>query len=257
MNRPNPSINALLGFIENKLVADGTPVNAVNGTYTITELEFALLNNDDTITVDGNTFKKVASATEADEFEDLAGLVALIDALDNYDAEVDESTAVITYSTAGVIGNGKEITTEIVSATTDNFNTGVTASNATVPVEDISELDTGDIVEFDGNTWTKVASEAGTDEFSDQTELIALIDALDDWGAVDSLDDIVITYSDDTTDKDGLTVDMTFYRETASGVNGTEGEKSDSYLDASYVYFAVADNTIAGKNWRRITLGTY
>ena len=255
MNRPNPSIVSILDGIE-EVLQTGTPVNAVNGTYTITALEFALLNNDDTITVDGNAFTKVASATEEDEFEDLAGLVALIDALDNYDAKVVGSTAVITYSTAGVIGNGKEITTEIVSATTDNFSTGVTASNTTVPKEDIAELDTGDIVEFDGNTWTKVESESGTDEFANQTELIALIDALDNWGAVDSSDDIVITYSDDTTDKDGITVDMTFYRETASGVDGTEGKKQETYLDNSYLYVAIADNTIADKNWRRISLGS-
>jgi len=40
------------------------------------------------------------------------------------------------------------------------------------------------------------------------------------------------------------------------GVDGTVGVQFQSMIDASYLYYAIAANTIAGKNWRRISLGT-
>jgi hypothetical protein len=43
--------------------------------------------------------------------------------------------------------------------------------------------------------------------------------------------------------------------ETA-GLDGTVGKKQDTYLDNSYLYVAIADNTTADANWRRIALGS-
>jgi len=40
------------------------------------------------------------------------------------------------------------------------------------------------------------------------------------------------------------------------GVNGTVGVKGQQYVGTSYVYTAIADNTISGKNWRRVSLGS-
>jgi hypothetical protein len=42
----------------------------------------------------------------------------------------------------------------------------------------------------------------------------------------------------------------------SGGVDGTVGTKLHSMLDDSYLYYCVADNTIADKNWRRISLGS-
>lgn len=42
----------------------------------------------------------------------------------------------------------------------------------------------------------------------------------------------------------------------SGGVNGTVGSKDVMYKDTSYLYIAIADNTIADANWRRIALGT-
>lgn len=42
----------------------------------------------------------------------------------------------------------------------------------------------------------------------------------------------------------------------SGGVNGTVGSKDVMYKDTSYMYIAIADNTIADTNWRRIALGT-
>lgn len=41
----------------------------------------------------------------------------------------------------------------------------------------------------------------------------------------------------------------------AGGVNGTVGVVGGPLIDASYLYLCVADNTVSGKNWRRISLG--
>jgi hypothetical protein len=40
------------------------------------------------------------------------------------------------------------------------------------------------------------------------------------------------------------------------GVNGTVAEKGAQMVDATYLYVCIADNTVAGKNWRRIALGS-
>lgn len=42
----------------------------------------------------------------------------------------------------------------------------------------------------------------------------------------------------------------------AGGVNGTVGYVEGPMVDSTYVYFCVADNSVSGKNWRRITLGS-
>lgn len=43
---------------------------------------------------------------------------------------------------------------------------------------------------------------------------------------------------------------------TTAGVNGDIGLTTDKYYDSSYLYFLIADNTIADNNWRRISLGS-
>ena len=233
----------------------GTPVNAVAGSYKVTALEFALLGNDETITVDDNVFVKVASATEADEFDDLAGLVALIDALDDFSSTATDgnSTVTITYATKGVIGNDKAVNIDIVSDTTANFNSGVTASNATIPAEDIAQLADGDEIVFDSNTFVFRDSATEANEFEDQAGLIVLMDALTDWGAADSSDDVVVTYKNNTEDADGIDIVINYSRVTANGVNGTPGKAGDSYRDASALYVLHVDNTISDANWETIT----
>lgn len=49
--------------------------------------------------------------------------------------------------------------------------------------------------------------------------------------------------------------DVTLGTEVA-GVDGTVGVANETCADASYIYHAVAANTIADANWRRVTLGT-
>ena len=42
----------------------------------------------------------------------------------------------------------------------------------------------------------------------------------------------------------------------AAGVDGTIGVHGQPMFDATYVYYCVADNTTADKNWRRVALGS-
>jgi len=42
----------------------------------------------------------------------------------------------------------------------------------------------------------------------------------------------------------------------SGGIDGTVGTARSAKTDASYLYICVAANTIADKNWRRISLGT-
>lgn len=42
----------------------------------------------------------------------------------------------------------------------------------------------------------------------------------------------------------------------SGGINATVGSKDKMYKDTDYLYIAIADNTIADTNWRRIALGT-
>jgi phage tail sheath gpL-like len=55
------------------------------------------------------------------------------------------------------------------------------------------------------------------------------------------------------TDATGTAVSGT---NLTGGVDGTVGSSGALYKDSSYLYVAVADNTVSGTNWRRIDLGT-
>lgn len=43
----------------------------------------------------------------------------------------------------------------------------------------------------------------------------------------------------------------------SGGVDGTVGDKGQTYFDASYIYVAIAANTIADANWERATISSY
>lgn len=42
----------------------------------------------------------------------------------------------------------------------------------------------------------------------------------------------------------------------SGGVNGTVGLANQLAVDSSYLYVAIAENTVSGKNWRRISVGS-
>jgi hypothetical protein len=229
-----------------------TPVNAVSGSYTITSGTMAQLNNDDVVTLDGYVFTKKASPSGDFEFSNASTLATNISKLDDYTAVESTGSVVITHTVKGTIGNDKEIEISILEGTTAGGDGAGTEATVTLTAETFALIANGDTVEFDGVTYTKVASDAGDNEFVNLAGLIALIDATDDWGAVNSSDDILITATLDTTAFNGVTLTVELYRVTASGVDGTIGKKGALSVDASRIYVCTAENTIHDANWKRI-----
>jgi len=99
------------------------------------------------------------------------------------------------------------------------------------------------------------------------TALVAAITALDTQGvgAVDGAGDTVVF----TADAGGVAGNAIVMNETltngsftgnatvlSGGVNGTIGYFGETMIDTSYLYTAIADNTISGANWRRVSLGS-
>lgn len=96
------------------------------------------------------------------------------------------------------------------------------------------------------------------------TALVAAITASDAQGvgAVDGAGDTVVF----TADVAGVGGNQIEIQETlingsvpgllSGGIDGTVGAENAVARDASYLYVCVAANTVSGKNWRRITLGS-
>jgi hypothetical protein len=230
-----------------------TPVNAVAADLTLADADIAILNNDDTVTFDGNTFIKVGNGASGNEFADTDGLAALIAALDDWGAVVDGSDIGITAATKGIAYNNTEAVYSIVSDTTATGGESAEAV-ATIVAADLAQLAVGDTVAFAGNTFTKVASNAGEDEFINTAGLTALIDALEDWEAVDDGSDIDITAATKGAEWNDIDVILTITKETANGVDGTVGTKGTIVGDSSKIYIATDDNTISDANWKYASL---
>jgi hypothetical protein len=140
---------------------------------------------------------------------------------------------VITALVGGTIGNGIE-STETFTAVTNVFDTATLVSGADCSAADAI------------------------------TALVTAMTASDTQGvgAVDGDDDTVVL----TADVAGVGGNLIEIQETllngtvpgllSGGVDGTVGAENAIARDASYLYVAVAANTIADKNWRRISLGS-
>jgi hypothetical protein len=97
------------------------------------------------------------------------------------------------------------------------------------------------------------------------TALVAAITASDTQGvgAVDGAGD-TIDFTADTAGTVGnaITISETLTNGSVStgtlsgGVNGTVSNAFEMLVDASYLYIPIAANTISGKNWRRISVGS-
>jgi hypothetical protein len=230
-----------------------TPVNAVAADLTLAAADIAILNNDDTVTFDGNTFTKVGSGESGNEFTNTAELAALIDDLEDWGAAVDGSDIDITAATKGIAYNNTEAVYSIVSDTTAGGGESADAV-ATIVAADLAQLAAGDTVEFDGNTFTTVASSAGDNEFTNTAGLTALLNALDDWEAVVDGSDIDITSAANGAEWNDIDVILTITKETANGVDGTVGTKGTIVWDSSKIYIATDDNTISDANWKYASL---
>lgn len=254
----NPSIKAILDYttlVENTIQTK-TPVNAVEAAVTIASATIAVVNNDDVITFNNIEYTKKASAAEDDEWEDATGLAAAITSLDEEFAAVESTGAVvITAATKGIASNEKEVDVEILEDTTEN-GTAEAKATATLAAATFARIGNGDTVTFDDAVFTKVAGDAGDDEFTDLAGLIALIDGLDDWVAVENAGAIDITAAVDGAEFNDIDLIVNICSETSGGINGTVGKNKEFAVDNTYLYVAISENTISGANWRRIAVGS-
>lgn len=157
---------------------------------------------------------------------------------------------------------------------TGNSTAGVAGDTATIGsidyliVTDLSESVGADAVPnevlYGGSDATaldnlKLAINGGATEgtnYATGTEQPVTVTAGTNTNTTQQIDAITAGVSGDGTESvsatGGLSWDDT---ELHGGVDGTLGEKGQQYINASYLYTAIDDNTITGKNWRRVSLG--
>ena len=234
------------------------PVNAVPATVTILTAELDVMNNDEILLFAATAFtKKAATDAVAGEFLNAVGLAACINELLGADWTAAEAGGAVTVTRdiRGLIGNSISAVMTITQNTTAGGDAG-TAATTTIGAGAISAMAAGDTLEFDGNTFTKVASAPGATEFTNVAGLLSLIHALTDWTAVDSVGDILVTAAALGAEWNGIPVMIVMTRTTAGGIDGTVGLAGTSFTDNAYLYVANDDNTTADINWRRIDLGS-
>jgi len=149
-----------------------------------------------------------------------------------------DADCVVTALVGGVAGNSIVFTENLTGVTNEVDGTGTLGT--TTPGTDCSKGDakTALLAALQGNAVVEGAAGAG-----DTLTITALVKGV-------SGNSIAIS---ETMANGSFAAGATHL---AGGVNGTVGEKGQMYADASYIYRAIDDNTIADANWRRVTLGT-
>lgn len=245
-------------YAKGTTIATKTPVNAVAASVVFEASEIDVMNNEDTLFFDNVPFTKAGSTVAAEgEFADATGLAACINELmgDDWTATVDTDVT-ITSDHKGVHYNGKELSADILEATTAGGGES-DKSTATVAGATITEMAANDILWFADSAFRKVSESPGDYEFSNLSELTALLDGIDGWDATDDGTDITITAAEDGDDNDGEKVEIALFRSTANGVDGTLGIDGEVCKDETYVYMATDRNPKGGANWERRAIADF
>lgn len=308
MERPNNSGIAIIEWVEKKTPRNGTPVNAVAATGTLTIS--GVVKNGETITLGGEVYE-INSAKDKDGVLIPSG---------NIDVDISEA-ATLKYSKG-------TLTVDTTPTAGDTMTVGTKTytfrSNGTTPLADGDiELGTGETALADTQA-AIVAAINGTDGVNDANTLAWAADFATNASVITAIiggtsgNSIATTETFtagtnvfdaatlgttqagvDATNAEGATaieaaidaesalftasknvgvVTVTYATKgvigndvattetmangafgaavTSGGVNGTVGEQWETYSDSSYLYYAIADNTIADANWRRIALGS-
>ena len=232
----------------------GTPVDSAKATKELPSALTDLIDVGDTVEFEGNTYEKVVAATtDTNEFEDAEGLAELLDDLYHWDAGESSDAVTVTASVGGVRFNGREIKITKLEDTTDN---GTATSEATAEIDDTTtaQMANGDIIWFYGRIYTKAAAtDVSEREFENAAGLIDCIDAAPEWGAADTSGEIEITAAaagEEWNDEDVIVI---FFRETASGVDGTEAYGPGAIMaDANRIYVCVDGGPKSDVEWKQI-----
>lgn len=206
----------------------------------------------DKMTIGGKvyTFVPVGTATADGEISigaDLAGAQANIVAAINGSDGVNEANAFVS---AGAFDANASVITALVGGTVGNM------------------IELSETFTVETNTFGCPALHEGADCIAANAilALVAAVTAFDTQGvgAVDGDGDTVVFTADvagvvgndieigEDLDKGAFEGGAT---KLSGGINGTPGIKFQKMMDSLYEYRCIADNTISGKNWRRVSLG--
>jgi hypothetical protein len=154
--------------------------------------------------------------------------------------------------------DGNIATIEISEDTTAGGGAAAKAT-ATIAAATIARLAIGDTVGFADSVFTMAAATSVQDnEFKNQTGLIACIDAMADWKAVNDAGAIDIEAANNGEEFNGVEVIVTLKRVTAGGVDGTPGYRGAVCVDAGFIYVCTAtDTTIQNNNWERAAIAAF
>ena len=226
------------------------PTNAVAALATISAAIIALMVDGDTVTRGSDVYTFDAASVVANrEWRDVAELVAHVTALDDWAGTNNAGACEIRGQQPCAYYNGYLWSVRHVEATTAGGGAGAKGA-ATITAAAIAALAVGDTVVFDDLVLTRAAA-PGAAAFSNQGELIALIDAHADWAAVNNAGDIDITSAANGAVWNGFEVVITFNRTTASGVDGTPGVIGAVVCDGTRIYISSITATVNNNGWLR------
>jgi hypothetical protein len=249
-----PELRRALGKLGSLAIPFGTPVNAVASQVVLAAADLALLANGDMVNFAGLTLTKAAAPGD-NEWVNAAGLAALINALTDWNAAENAGAVTITAAARGAAWNGNIAVINILEDTTAGGGAAAKAT-ATIAAATIARLAIGDTVEFDGEVFTMATDDSVQDnEFKNLAGLIACIDAMDDWTAVEDNGAIDIEAANNGEEFNDITIMVSLRRVTAGGVDGTPGFQGAVCCDAGFIYICTAtDTTIQNNNWERAAI---
>lgn len=249
-----PELRRAFGKLGSLAIPFGTPVNAVASQVVLAAADLALLANGDVVNFAGLTLTKAAVPGD-NKWVNAAGLAGLLGAIPGWDAANDNGKVTITGATRGAWGNGYEATITVLEATTAGGGAAAKAT-ATIAAATITQLAIGDTVGFADSVFTMAATTSVQDnEFKNLAGLIACIDAMDDWTAVEDTGAIDIKAANNGEEFNDITIMVSLRRVTAGGVDGTPGFQGAVCCDAGFIYVCTAtDTTILNNNWERVAI---
>lgn len=212
----------------------GNPVSAIKAAGTITygapsagakasqTITYGVPVAGDHITVNGNSFTCVTANPDANEFTDIASLTALIAALPDITATADATTITVVAEAYGAEANAYTLALGA-------GNTGTMAVGGATLAGGVH----ADTVSVAGTSFTCVAAAPGANEFSDITELTALVTALATVNATDNGTVVAVVAAAFGTDGNAITLGLGGSNAGTmdiSGANLTGGRNGDTVI---------------------------
>jgi len=249
-----PELRRALGSLGSLAIPFGTPINAVASQAVLAAADLAIVKNGDVVSVAGQNYTKAAAPGDK-KWTNAAGLAALINALADWNAAENAGAVTITAAARGAAWDGNIAVINILEDTTAGGGAAAKAT-ATIAAATIARLAIGDTVGFADSVFTMAAATSvQNNKFANLAGLIACIDAMDDWTAVEDTGAIDIEAANNGEEFNDITIMVSLRRVTAGGVDGTPGFQGAVCCDAGFIYICTAtDTTIQNNNWERAAI---